>query len=120
MRDVQMPSHMLGRTEREWELVCVCVRLLQGGVNCIRLGDATLEYSSNFRLYITTKLRMPHYLPEVSVKVGEHGIAIIWHIMCRANLVACCVEPSRFKPRVTHHKLQHRSAGDAAELWHHS
>jgi dynein heavy chain len=39
-------------------------------VNCIRLGDATLEYSSNFRLYITTKLRMPHYLPEVSVKVG--------------------------------------------------
>jgi hypothetical protein len=42
---------------------------LQGGVNCIRLGDATLEYSSNFRLYITTKLRSPHYLPEVSVKV---------------------------------------------------
>lgn len=41
----------------------------QGGVNCIRLGDATLEYSSNFRLYITTKLRSPHYLPEVAVKV---------------------------------------------------
>uniref|UniRef100_A0A383V949 AAA+ ATPase domain-containing protein n=1 Tax=Tetradesmus obliquus TaxID=3088 RepID=A0A383V949_TETOB len=42
----------------------------QGGVNCIRLGDATLEYSSNFRLFMTTKLRNPHYLPEVSVKVA--------------------------------------------------
>lgn len=41
----------------------------QGGVNCIRLGDATVEYSDNFRFYITTKLRNPHYLPEISVKV---------------------------------------------------
>jgi len=41
----------------------------QGGVNCIRLGDSTVEYSDNFRFYITTKLRNPHYLPEVSVKV---------------------------------------------------
>lgn len=41
----------------------------QGGVNCIRLGDATVEYSENFRFYITTKLRNPHYLPEISVKV---------------------------------------------------
>jgi dynein heavy chain len=44
---------------------------LQGGVNCIRLGDATLEYSSNFRLFMTTKLRNAHYLPEVSVKVSS-------------------------------------------------
>ncbi len=41
----------------------------QGGVNCIRVGDATVEYSELFRFYITTKLRNPHYLPEVSVKV---------------------------------------------------
>ena len=41
----------------------------QGGVLCIRLGDATVEYSDQFRFYITTKLRNPHYLPEVSVKV---------------------------------------------------
>lgn len=40
-----------------------------GGVNCIRLGDATIEYSEDFRFYITTKLRNPHYLPEVAVKV---------------------------------------------------
>lgn len=41
----------------------------QGGVNYIRLGDASVEYAANFRFYITTKLRNPHYLPEVSVKV---------------------------------------------------
>jgi dynein heavy chain len=41
----------------------------QGGVNCIRLGDATIEYSSEFRFYMTTKLRNPHYLPELSTKV---------------------------------------------------
>jgi dynein heavy chain len=41
----------------------------QGGVDCIRLGDTTVEYSDAFRFYMTTKLRNPHYLPEVSVKV---------------------------------------------------
>jgi dynein heavy chain len=42
----------------------------QGGVPCIRLGDATIEYSDSFRFYITTKLRNPHYLPEISTKVS--------------------------------------------------
>lgn len=40
-----------------------------GGVQSIQLGDATIEYSENFRLYMTTSLRNPHYLPEASVKV---------------------------------------------------
>uniref|UniRef100_A0A673XVJ3 Dynein axonemal heavy chain 12 n=1 Tax=Salmo trutta TaxID=8032 RepID=A0A673XVJ3_SALTR len=41
----------------------------QGGAICIRLGDSTIEYAPDFRFYITTKLRNPHYLPETSVKV---------------------------------------------------
>ena len=41
----------------------------QGGCDCIRLGDSTVEYSEEFRFYMTTKLRNPHYVPEVSVKV---------------------------------------------------
>ncbi len=28
-----------------------------------------IEYSIDFRFYITTKLRNPHYLPELSTKV---------------------------------------------------
>ncbi|KAI9190103.1 hypothetical protein H9P43_001536 [Blastocladiella emersonii ATCC 22665] len=41
-----------------------------GGSICIRLGDSTIEYSPNFKLYITTKLRNPHYLPELQTKVS--------------------------------------------------
>ncbi|XP_015178312.1 PREDICTED: dynein heavy chain 7, axonemal, partial [Polistes dominula] len=40
-----------------------------GGAICIKVGDSIIEYSDNFRFYITTKLRNPHYLPEVIVKV---------------------------------------------------
>jgi len=41
----------------------------QGSVNYIRMGDATVEFSDQFRFYITTTLRNPHYLPETAVKV---------------------------------------------------
>eukprot|EP00899_Mesostigma_viride_P012092 jgi/Mesvir1/20884/Mv07961-RA.1 len=41
----------------------------QGGAVCIQLGDATIEYNSEFRFYMTTKLRNPHYSPELSTKV---------------------------------------------------
>ncbi|POM65737.1 Axonemal dynein heavy chain, partial [Phytophthora palmivora] len=41
-----------------------------GGVSTIRLGDNTVEYDANFRLYMTTKLRNPHYPPETCVKVN--------------------------------------------------
>ncbi|BFZ08761.1 hypothetical protein BsWGS_11799 [Bradybaena similaris] len=42
----------------------------QGGVEMIMMGDQALEYSRDFRFYITTKLRNPHYLPEISTKVS--------------------------------------------------
>ncbi|CAF0988415.1 unnamed protein product, partial [Didymodactylos carnosus] len=41
----------------------------QAGVEMIRLGDKVVEYSKDFKLFITTKLRNPHYLPEISTKV---------------------------------------------------
>jgi dynein heavy chain, axonemal len=40
-----------------------------GGRNLIRLGDSDVDYDNNFRLYMTTKLPNPHYLPEVCIKV---------------------------------------------------
>lgn len=42
----------------------------QGGVEMIRLGDKIIEFSKDFKLFITTKLRNPHYLPEISTKVN--------------------------------------------------
>ena len=36
----------------------------------MRLGENVIEFSKDFRFYITTRLRNPHYLPEVSVKAS--------------------------------------------------
>lgn len=43
--------------------------LTSGGMECIRLGDSIIEYSSDFKFFITTKLRNPHYMPELATKV---------------------------------------------------
>lgn len=40
-----------------------------GGAMCIKLGDSIIEYNDGFRFYVTTKMRNPHYLPEIAVKV---------------------------------------------------
>jgi dynein heavy chain, axonemal len=53
----------------------------QGGVPCIRLGDATVEYSQDFKFYMTTKLRNPHYLPEVAVKVINCSFRMSCHTL---------------------------------------
>ena len=41
----------------------------KNSVDYIKLGDNTVEYSNSFKLYFTTRLKKPNYLPEVSVKV---------------------------------------------------
>ncbi|XP_075250490.1 dynein axonemal heavy chain 3-like isoform X2 [Convolutriloba macropyga] len=41
----------------------------QQGVEYLRLGENVIEYSHDFRFYMTTRLRNPHYLPEIAVKV---------------------------------------------------
>eukprot|EP00746_Dinoflagellata_sp_MGD_P145028 gnl/MRDRNA2_/MRDRNA2_77702_c0_seq2.p1 gnl/MRDRNA2_/MRDRNA2_77702_c0~~gnl/MRDRNA2_/MRDRNA2_77702_c0_seq2.p1 ORF type:complete len:2303 (+),score=541.45 gnl/MRDRNA2_/MRDRNA2_77702_c0_seq2:266-6910(+) len=40
-----------------------------GNLSMIRLGDSTIEYHDNFKLFITTKLPNPHYSPEICVQV---------------------------------------------------
>ncbi|XP_051776026.1 dynein axonemal heavy chain 3-like isoform X1 [Erpetoichthys calabaricus] len=40
------------------------------GMEFLRLGEVTVQYSQDFRFYLTTQLRNPHYLPEVSLKVN--------------------------------------------------
>lgn len=38
-------------------------------IDCIKIGNTIIEYSKDFRLYLTTRLRNPVYSPEISVKV---------------------------------------------------
>ena len=41
----------------------------QKGRHLIKFGDTLIEYNNNFRFYITTCMRNPHYLPETAVMV---------------------------------------------------
>ncbi|XP_043257418.1 dynein axonemal heavy chain 3 [Colletes gigas] len=40
------------------------------GILYMKFGENVIEYNPDFRFYITTRLRNPHYLPEVVVKVS--------------------------------------------------
>lgn len=69
----------------------------QGAVEYMRLGENLIEYSQDFRFYITTRLRNPHYLPEVSVKVRRKvWLIIVCDRICKksANCVIKCSHPS--------------------------
>jgi dynein heavy chain len=39
------------------------------GVYALRVGDQEIDYDMNFRLYLTSKISNPHYLPEITIKV---------------------------------------------------
>ena len=41
----------------------------QGGRFMIRLGDTDVDYNKDFKLYMTSKLPNPHYMPEICIKV---------------------------------------------------
>ncbi|XP_043933259.1 dynein axonemal heavy chain 2 [Protopterus annectens] len=47
-----------------------------GGRLMIRLSDKEVEYSPDFRFYITTKLSNPHYTPEISTKTTIVNFAV--------------------------------------------
>lgn len=42
----------------------------QGNRTLIRIGDSDVDYSDSFKMYLTTKMPNPHYLPEVCIKVN--------------------------------------------------
>ena len=45
-------------------------KLIKSGASYrIKYGDKELDYSTDFRFYMTTKLAKPHYSPEICVKV---------------------------------------------------
>jgi dynein heavy chain len=50
----------------------------QAGVISIKLGDGIIDYSKDFALFITTKLRSPHFLPELSTKVTVIDFALTY------------------------------------------
>jgi len=41
----------------------------KGSAMMMKIGESIIEYNKDFKFFMTTKLRNPHYLPEVAVKV---------------------------------------------------
>eukprot|EP00746_Dinoflagellata_sp_MGD_P128313 gnl/MRDRNA2_/MRDRNA2_62704_c0_seq1.p1 gnl/MRDRNA2_/MRDRNA2_62704_c0~~gnl/MRDRNA2_/MRDRNA2_62704_c0_seq1.p1 ORF type:complete len:2643 (+),score=576.00 gnl/MRDRNA2_/MRDRNA2_62704_c0_seq1:1172-7930(+) len=62
-------ENILEDTDPAIEPVLLKQTFKKGNTLMLKLGDAVLEWSKDFKLYLTTKLRNPHYLPEVAVKV---------------------------------------------------
>lgn len=56
-------------------IICMCM-VHPGSRLLLKLGDKEVEYSPEFRLYITTKLSNPHYTPEISTKTTIVNFAL--------------------------------------------
>ena len=42
----------------------------EDGIYKIVLGTRAIEYDTDFKLFLTTKMANPHFLPEVSIKLS--------------------------------------------------
>ena len=51
----------------------------QGSRQLIRLGDSDVDYDAAFKLYMTTKMPNPHYLPEVYCRHVIHTLSTHFH-----------------------------------------
>jgi dynein heavy chain, axonemal len=47
-----------------------------GGMMNIKVGNDVVRYNNNFRLFLTTRLSNPHYLPETAIMVTLLNFAI--------------------------------------------
>lgn len=55
---------------------CCCMVYRRGNQVLIKIGDKEVDFSPDFKLYITTKLANPHYTPEVSTKAMIVNFAV--------------------------------------------
>lgn len=72
--------------------LCLCVYVFAGGRLLLKLGDKEVEYSAEFRFYITTKLSNPHYTPEISAMTTIVNFAVKEQVsmhVCETICVLC-------------------------------
>eukprot|EP00304_Pavlova_gyrans_P012708 CAMPEP_0206041750 /NCGR_PEP_ID=MMETSP1466-20131121/6142_1 /ASSEMBLY_ACC=CAM_ASM_001126 /TAXON_ID=44452 /ORGANISM="Pavlova gyrans, Strain CCMP608" /LENGTH=4121 /DNA_ID=CAMNT_0053416453 /DNA_START=38 /DNA_END=12403 /DNA_ORIENTATION=- len=61
----------------------------QSGRNLIRLGDTDVDYSDDFKLYVTSKLANPHYPPEICIKVTVVNFTVTFSGLENQLLAEC-------------------------------
>lgn len=86
-----------------------------GNRTLIRLGDSDVDYDSNFKLYMTTKMPNPHYLPEVCIKVTLINFTVTMQGL-ESQLLGDVVKAER--PDIEQKKVQLllQMAGDKKQL----
>ena len=87
----------------------------RNGVKTIRFRDAELPIHDSFRLFLTTRLKTPHYLPEVAVKVTMLDFSITSEGL-RDQLLAAVVKREKAELEVERHRLVIASASNASRL----
>ncbi|KAE8738437.1 hypothetical protein FOCC_FOCC016088 [Frankliniella occidentalis] len=69
-------ENVLEELEAPLDPVLFRMTFSQGGTTFISLGDNIVEYHPAFKLYMTSRLRNPHYLPDVFNKVTIVNFAL--------------------------------------------
>jgi len=69
----------------------------QGHRRFIRLGGSDVDYDVNFKLYMTTKLANPHYLPEVCIATNLINFTVTQEVSPESSShMACRLSCERF------------------------
>ena len=51
------------------EPVLTNTMVVKGGETMMKIGEKMIPYDERFKLYMTTKLPNPHYMPDICIKV---------------------------------------------------
>lgn len=78
-------------------------------------ADKEIMYSASFAFYITTKLRNPHYLPEISTKVTLINFMITYEGL-NDQLLGIIVKEERPDLEQENEKLIRESASNKEQL----
>lgn len=84
------------------------------GRKVVKLGDKEVEWDSNFRLYMTTKLSKPHYGPEISGKTMIINYSVTQQVVHRTCARYC---PSTMHTAATCNLCQCQAAWLASRAW---
>ena len=90
----------------------------------MRIGDKELDYSPDFRMYITTKLANPHYTPEISTKATVVNFAVkkdgLEAQLLGTSLASYVIAKSYYfiNPDITHdtHRTDHSVLSDKPSI----
>ncbi|XP_019625905.1 PREDICTED: LOW QUALITY PROTEIN: dynein heavy chain 6, axonemal-like [Branchiostoma belcheri] len=83
----------------------------RGGQDLIRLGDTEIEFNQNFRLYMTTSMPNPHFLPAVCIKVNIINFTVTFEGL-QEQLLSTVVQQERPDLEQQHAQLLESIAAD--------